>query len=572
MADAIGNDNDGLLLLELGIESDENEFDKARKQLDDLKGSLDNLDMNLDLGSLLSTLRTAGSLLKGIVDTWNSLENKALEVSFSTNDYLPYNLTPGLRQNIENRLAESKVAEHFGVTSDNVLNSLDSIINTQAKVMKQGKLNDTDATSLQQLGDLLNLPALQGGNLAGFFTDNTTSYVYETITGALADAYRLAYSKPEGSKERENILQYIKNVEDTPFVSPEVSHYISFMTEPNSPDYAKSGNPVYRFFSSGIEDESSYMDRLTKASAQAASNSEDFSVIKAEAKENFNHLITTLFNSVARQIVIPRAQDLEGVAEILSGKRMIANGLLGNYELEAFEHGKLTQGVRGKTQSAQTLTFVPISDLGSLTKHFGLSSNWVENTDLAKRANTILSNLKEGDALSTELTFYELMRLSSNYETTAKDATAYAIENVAKYHQKDAEFKGVKNTTQLYSKIAQEMADPKSKYYIGAEGGVASLYAMMYETGSFSDKDSKNTQRFLDTMGEVFLNTKMKEIGRYLGVEGTTDITKAEVVNEGTKKEPEFKLKVTIEDKKNNTTREEVYTAEELIAGIKASY
>ena len=96
----ISNNDDGTLLLELGVDVDENSFDRAKKSLEDLREGMEDLSMDLDLGNFLSGLRTAASVLKGIVDMWNALENKALEVSFSTNDYLPYNITPGQRQNI----------------------------------------------------------------------------------------------------------------------------------------------------------------------------------------------------------------------------------------------------------------------------------------------------------------------------------------------------------------------------------------------------------------------------------------------------------------------------------------
>lgn len=574
MADQVGNDGDGLLLLELGIDTDESEFEKAKLLLEDLRGGMEDLSVGVDLGGLISGLRTAATVLKGIVDVWNSLENKALDVSFTTNDYISYNLSPGQRQNISNRLSNSKVAANFGLTDTNVFDNLDSIIKTQAEVMKHGKLNDTDATSLQQLGMLLGNPALQGSNLAGLFTNNSVTSVYETLTSALADAYRLAYSKPENSKERENILQYIKNVEKTPFISPEASHYIGFMTEPNSPDYARSGNPMYRFFNSSPEDEGVYLEKLQKRSANAAANAEDLNTLTSEIKESTNQLSVVLYNALAEDFVIPGAKVVKKISDTLSGKKMFNYAPGGSYTLEAYEAGFVDEFVR-TVQSANKVTFVGVSDSlsGALASHFGLSSNWVENADLGQRAKTLVENIKPGDALSTELAFYELMRLGNvDYAKTAQDATVYAMDNIVRKYGK-TDFKQYKKQGELYSAIAKEMTNPNSKFYMG-DGGILDIYAMMYENDLFDTAlfGNNNTQRFLDTMAEVFKNTKMSELGKYYGFSGDTDITKAKVVNVGTKKNPDFRLRVTIEDKKTNTEREETYTSDELIQGIKATF
>ena len=560
MADT--NSDDGLLLLELGIEPDEDEFRKATLLLEDLRKHLDDFSLNLDLGSLLSGLRTAGSILKGIVDMWNSLENKALDVSFSTNDYLPYNITPGQRQNIENRLSESKVAAHFGVTSENVLSTLSNIISTQGNPNVLGDLNNKDVIALGSLGHLLNNPQLQGSNLSKFFTDNSTSYVYETLTSALADAYRLAYSKPEGSEERERILQYIKKVEETPYISPEVSHYISFMTEPNSPDYAHSGNPIYRFFNSGVEDEGPYMDRLQKSSVRTAANSEDIATTWSEAKEAVNQTVVSLVNALQEDVVLPFSTAVQTVTDAISGKKM-RPGVFGSPSMELFGgfNNKFNRALLRTTET--TINSMDKSLVGSLASHFGLSSNWVENTDMGARAKSIFSGIDLNDPLSTELGFYELMRLStSDYEKTAKDATAFAIEQIGAKYGKTT-FKDYKSTTSLNSAIAKSMLDSNSSFYVG-NGGFLDIYNMLYRN------DVINEKQFLDVMADVFKNTKMNEIGAFLGYSGTTDITKAEVVKD--KATGLFKLEVTIKDAKTGELSKGTYTSEELANGIKASY
>ena len=578
MAEAIGNDNDGLLLLELGIDSDENEFDKARKLLEDLRGDLDDITFDMDLSGLLSSLKSLGTAIKGIVDMWNSLESKTIDVAFSTNDYLPYNITAGQRQNIENRLAESKVAEKFGLSSDNFLGTLDNIINTQAKVKNQGKLNDSDATSLQQLGMLLNLPALQGSNLAGLFTDNSTTYVSDLLTNALADAYRLAYSKPEGSEERQEILKYIKNVEDTPFVTPEMSHYIAFMVNPDNPTYAKSGNPMNRFFSASVEDEGRYMENLQKWSMRAVEYSEDMSVLKSETKEGADTLYTILFNYVSEAIALPLLKDASTLSSALSGKRRLKNYTPEHMSTpEYFAENMADPLHRTVTDN--------LNNLSDITARFGLSSNWVTNSDTQQRILKIsdASNLSENatykdNVVANELRFYELMKLSDlDYEGIAQDTVQWAIQKVFSTHTKDFEYgrksvTGFKNIGDSYNAISKELLDPNSKYYIGEDSGFASIYAMMYRTGSFNKDFAKNQKEYLETMAKAFENTKMGELHKFFGLEDYgTDITNAKVIKEGKGKDQTFKLELTIKEE-GKADKTMYLTADELAQAVKASY
>ena len=578
MADAIGNDNDGLLLLELGIESDENEFDKARKQLEDLRGDLDDLEFDIDFSNLLSGLKSLGTAIKGIVDMWNSLESKTIDVAFSTNDYLPYNISAGQRQNIENRLAESKVAEKFGLSSDNFLGTLDSIINTQAKVKNQGKLNDSDATSLQQLGMLLNLPALQGSNLAGLFTDNSTTYVSDLITNALADAYRLAYSKPEGSEERQEVLKYIKNVEDTPFVTPEMSHYIAFMVNPNNPTYAKSGNPMNRFFSASVEDEGRYMENLQKWSMKAVEYSEDMSVLKSEIGEGADTFKTVLYNYLSETLVLPVLKNSSALVSALSGKRRIR-------EYVPEHTDALTYGLENTADPFHRTVTGNVDNLSALTARFGLSSNWVVNSDTQQRilrisdASSLPHNASYKDnVLANELRFYELMKLSDmDYEGMAQNTIQWAIQNIFSTHTKDFEYgrkssTGFKNIGDSYNAISKELLNPSSQYYIGEDSGFASIYAMMYRTGSFNKDSSKNQKEYLETMAKAFENTKMGELHKFFGLDDYgTDITNAKVIKEGKGKDQTFKLELTIKEE-GKADKTMYLTADELAQAVKASY
>ena len=595
MASKTNNNDDGLLLLELGIDIEQNDFDRARQQLKLLQGSLTDLTSNIGLGSLLDGLRTAASLLRGLIQSWNSLEDKAINVVYNTQDYLPYNLTPGERQNISNRISSSKLADQFGITPDTILNDLSNIISEQRKTTQAGKVNDENWTAVYQLSNYMGDSRFMASNLSDMLTFNPATVVYSGLTDMLANAYRKAYSLPENSSQREQILQLIKGVEESPYISPNVGHFESLMTEPNVPIYGQMGDPMSRLLSAGIEDEGAYMERLQKKSGTATSVSSDLDYLRSENSEAWDQLALSLYNFFGKNVAIPLNKLNKEVTDLFTGKSMSSiwsqglNGrlLLGATGLEFLGAGEdinwsaIVSAQKRKALDRTSNLDVGVlggADLSALQYRFGVSSNWVEGvTPVDEKVAQILSHSSKNSAITNELAYYELARLGqSTYGTDVSLLLDYAVGQIA--NQEEFKFgrkHQYKTPQEARAAIINELMNPFSKYYIGAEGGFASVYSMLYATGSFASNSKDNEKEFLQTMAKVFENTKMSELRNFYGdtvVPLDQDITSANVKNTGSMFSPDWRLELTIKDEKTGETRKEIYTADQLFNGMKATY
>lgn len=554
-----------LLLLELGISADKSEFDKAKLLLEDLREDMQDMDVSFSLDNLNAGLRTAGTILKGLVDSWNSLKDKTITVAYATNNYLPYNLDPGTRQNIENRLNESTVAQKFGVTPETVLSDLSGIIAKQGQTKMLGHfVSDEDANALYQLGSKLNDPRFQGENLSRIFTDASSVDIYKSITDMLANAYREAYKLPDKSEERQEWLKLISNVLATPYVNKSVGELIAFYTEPDNPTYSKSGDPMSRYFSASVEDDGKYMQRLKKWQQNAIDLATDIDLLVSEAKESVSTARTGFFNAVGENVVLPLLKNVVTLTDVLSGKRMSTR-----HEMELFPN--IGSQDTHHSLGDLTLGYVDRETEARLASRFGLSANWVEGAKDPTVKQEKLLSIDTGDALANELRMYELMRMSqSTYEIDAKGMLDYAVARVGAKSEFDVgRKKKYKTPYEAYTAVGQELLDPNSKYYIGEEGNFFDVYTMLYKTGSLSDRDTANTKLYLQAIARMFENTKRKELSSFYGenFSSPTDITKAEVKNVGSITKPDYRLVITIKED-GKTDREYPLTAEQLASGV----
>ena len=560
------NANSELLLLELGLSTDKNEFDEAKRSIEDLRYAMNAIETGFDLSGLLSGLRTAGTILKGLVNSWNALQDKTITVAYATNNYLPYNLDPGTRQNIENRLNESTVAQKFGVTPSAVLSDLSSIISKQEEVKNLGRfIADDNVNALYQLGAKLGDPRFQGDNLSALFTDASAPYVYEAITDLLSNAYREAYKLPDKSEERQEWLKLIKGVENTPFVSENVSQMLAFYTEPYNPTYSSRGNPMTRYLSASVEDDTKYMDSLRKWLGAAIELSSDVDNLKSDIKESVDTVTTGVFNTVGSFVVLPLLSNILTVTDVITGRRMRdAHGL-------EFDWGKGVFNNIGTSQRriGQRMDFFTAYDQ-RIPARFGLTSNWTEGyEDLTARLGVVNGKITVNslDPLKNELRMYELMRLSqSTYERDSKDLIDFALESMTKNEEfKWGRNKKYRTREESYDARVNALFNPNSQYYIGSKGGFYDVYTMLYRTGSLGRTAEENEKAYLQIMAKVFANTKRQELASFFGEDNfsaTTDLTKTKIKNVN----GSLRLVVTIrEDGKED--REYFFTPEELASG-----
>lgn len=560
------HDSDELIIVELGLSTNLSDFDKAKDAVEDLKDSMEDLSVKVGAIDLDLGLRGAATVLKGLIDSWNSLKDKTITVAYATNNYLPYNLDPGTRQNIENRLNESTVAQKFGVTPDTVLSDLSGIIAKQGQTKMLGHfVSDEDANALYQLGEKLNDPRFQGENLSRIFTDASSVDIYKSITDMLANAYREAYKLPNKSEERQEWLKLIANVLATPYVNKAVGELIAFYTEPDNPTYSKSGDPMSRYFSASVEDDGKYMQRLKKYQQEAVELATDMDLVTSEIKESWDTIRTTTFDLVGETVVLPLLKNVVTLTDVLSGKRMSTR-----HGMELYHHSiqQNKEGVFGDV----TLGHVARETEAQLAGKFGLSANWVEGADNITDKQERLLNVDTGNALTNELKMYELMRMSqSTYEIDAAAVVDYAVARVGS-HKDEFSYgrnKPYKDINEMYTAVGKELLDPSSKYYIGNEGNFFDVYTMLYRTGSLSERDTANTKMYLQAIARMFENTKRKELSSFYGenFSSPTDITSAKVENVGSITKPDYRLTITIKED-GKADQEYTLTAEQIASGV----
>lgn len=557
MAEQIGNDNDGVLLLELGISSDQSEFDKARKSLEDLRNSMQDIDIDFSLGPTLDSLRTALNLVKSIASIWNSLQSKALDISYSTQDNVLYNISEATRRNIEYSTSHSEIAKRVGVTSDTMLADLKAISLKQGETKRLGKLNDEDWIAVTQLAQLMGDERFQGNRLQSMLLDESPSNVYLAFGDLLSNAYRRLETLPDNSKTRADLLTYIQNFLATPYMNYDVGRLLSILTKKENPTYGKSGNPLYTYIGGGLEEFLPYMEAFNSLTAGNIDLSEDMGALDTEVEKATDKLWSWLYKWGATTVVKPFKQNVSDIAQILSGNRKY-----NAKKLEFSENSWMDNGIRGWSKMKAILGEDEKYRYADLAGHFGLSAGWVERDKtlgyrLAGYGKDIGTN-RISDPIAAELGFYELMRLSqASYETDARSAITYAIgklQNQSAFsytHKKGT--KTIKGTFDTYedsmTAIQNAMLNPVSPYYIGTEGGFLDIYTMLYKTGSLGDTRAENAKAYLELMANVFKNTEIDKISNFTGLEMLgQDITGAKVVEYGGKGTGDWRLEIVVTD------------------------
>lgn len=564
MSEQIGNDNDGILLLELGIDTDQTEFDKARKSLEDLRNSMQDLSLNVDLGTLLDGLRKAANLLKGLINGWNSLEDKAITVAYTVNNNVPYNISEATRRNIEYGVSSSTVAQKSGLESSDILGSLSSIQELKSQTENLGvDPKDTDWIAVNMLGRIMGDPKFQGDNLKNTLLNSTQEETYLALTNLLANAYRQLEAYPDNSPQRDVMLEAITNVIKTPYISPDEANYIALMTKKENPTYGASGNPMRQFVSGGLEDTSSPMENLTALTNENIDIANDLGTLASRRQKAKDWLTSSTYNFLGQAIVKPFvAEPITTIADWLNPEKMSKLYPLENYSgiFGAYEHYRDVSWSTAKSMIGMDYE----EQYANLAAKFGLTAGWVEQEGaIEDKKLAMISRIanSKGDAIANELGYYELMRmLQPTYRQDARALTTGTLGML----QSLPEFKG-----KSAEDVQKAMLDPNSAYYIG-EGAFSDIYTMLYRTGAYNKDADKNAKEYLQTMASVFNNVKMSELSQFFpGLEDSgTDITKAKVKDVQSGWGKDWRLILTIQQS-DGSTREYALTADQLASGMK---
>jgi len=202
-------ENDDLLLLTLGLDTSEDDFSKAKGQLNGLKDAMSDLSSSFSLDGFVGGLNKAVQALRQAVKAWNSLENKAIDVSTSRN-YIQYDLTADEVQHIKERISADKVAKKY-ITEEGIEQDLYALNKRQASTVWFGDyLNEKDAVAINQAGKALGWSELQGSNIGRMMTTSSPKEVYRLMANAYAELQRKAYASR--GEERNKYEQLANNI------------------------------------------------------------------------------------------------------------------------------------------------------------------------------------------------------------------------------------------------------------------------------------------------------------------------------------------------------------------------
>ena len=489
MAQGTMNDNDDLLLLTLGINTDEDDFSKARNQIKQLQDAMKDTENSFNLGNFVSGLNKAVQALKLAVNAWNSLEDHAISVA-SNRNYMPFGVSAGEMESIMTKVDSSKTAKSVGLTPSSVRSSLTAIENEQYKIKLQGQ-NPTEATwiAITQLAQQLGDERFQGSNLKSTLLDSTTKDVYVALTDMLSNASRWVYAVPEGT-ERQRRLTYWKNAQSSPYFTEGEANYIALQTKKENATWGTSGNPMLPLISSTPEDLGTYNAKVETASSKTLNVADALNYLKTEIDEVKNLASNTVYNAIVSNAVIPVLRNVNRFTDALSGKGMKEQQRFEGYG--AFEYS-LPFGLPWQSEQQAFRKKYASSLLLDATGTY-YTGDWSERAGRAKQYYTDTNN-----AILGELGLYELAKMSSiNYSNQAFNAIQWAKTNL-------------KSNLKMSDKDAEALlSDPNSEYAKAFQiSGFTGLASALYKNKALTEK------QYMQFMADIVNETKHKEISKY---------------------------------------------------------
>lgn len=553
MAQGIEDNGDDLLLLTMRLETDDDDFSKARREIKQLQESMQDIESGINLNGLISGLNKAANVLRKAVDSWNSLEDKALTVATNRN-YLPYGITSGEAESIRTKIDANKGASNVGFTGSSMLNALSGVASAQAATEVQGEAPKTpEWVALYTLAQEMGNTKLQGSSMANLLLHSTSIDVVTEITSLLADASRKAYTL--SGEDRQALLNKIVAVANTSYVPKGAFEYISAMTKPENKTWGRSGNPIIPVVSGTAEDVGSYGTKIETATSKSLSLQAALSYLKTESDEFTNLLSSSAYNFIGENVVLPLAVSWTKIAGRLGGKTLsnqtLFEGIPKGLNPKDYIYYSLSSAVNSKKYA----TLAGLDETATMFKG-----------DLESRTSGALHYVNTDNALLGELGLYEASKLAqTNFAEQSITAMVYAREALARnvtsnYTYTEGKRKGKKYTKTDASKAAEELLFAENSPYVSAyaSGGFSGLYSELYKNQALTEKE------YLTLMERVVNDTKHKELSKfYPDVSPTEEVTaKTKEVNGKQVLQLELTI-VNAETGKKETVTQEL-TAEEL--------
>lgn len=213
-------DSDDLLLLRIGIEDDEQSIRKARKDIDDFANALKDITANVNMNDAMNAVRSFKRL-------WDSLQDKSIALSVKDLTAGEYGLTYGSKNAID-QLDSQRIAGLYGITSEEVLRTINAVQAEKGTLKYAGKISDDQWRAYSQAAKETGSETW-GGSRSGLYRmmteyDNAKviSAFYDELLGPLFTKAANASS----STERDRLLELAQEVmRQTPWASKPMYDY-----------------------------------------------------------------------------------------------------------------------------------------------------------------------------------------------------------------------------------------------------------------------------------------------------------------------------------------------------------
>ena len=552
-------ENNDLLLLTLGLDTSEDDFSKAKGQLNGLKDAMSDLSSSFSLGDFIGGLNKAVQALRQAVKVWNALENKAIDVSTSRN-YIQYDLTADEVQHMKERISADKVAKKY-ITEEGIEKDLSQLKDRQADTVWFGEyLNEKDAVAINQAGKILGWSELQGSNIGRMMTTSSPKEVYRLMASAYAELQRKAYAS---SGEERNKYEQLAGA--IPFLNEGVKSLISLRTKPTDKNYNQYGNVIDQYILDYASSLGAYSMTLESVSGEVLAAQDAISEYKAriamKGKGALTKLYAGLSGFVNDKAILPVLDAVDYLMTAVSGAESVVT-----YNEYTDAHGETPEYSKNRSSFIKTVKGLTGSDTKGVK---------INDYDVGARKTAYMTVGISGPAFTSEAMKDE----SALYETLTSE---FALYDAMKLDQRNfldqqIDFLGV-----MSRKIAEKegislkdaekkLTDKNSPYYmpIGQQGFFAS-YITAYKQGLLGDLyegpfgKKSNTEAFIDLMADVVNNTEHTFLSkRFPGLkeqleEGEVKASKVSAPN------GEFRLRVTVENEKGEVLKEEELTPEQV--------
>lgn len=214
------DEDDGLLLLRLGIEDDEQSFRKARKEVDDFANALSDFTANVNLSDALNAVRSFKKL-------WDSLQDKSIELSVKDLTAGEYGLTYGSKNAID-QLDSQRIAGLYGITSEEVLRTINAVQAEKGALKYAGQISDDQWRAYSQAAKETGSKTW-GGDRSGLYKMMTESDNAKVISAFYDELLGPLFTKAANAKsttERDRLLELAQEVmKHTPWASKSMYDY-----------------------------------------------------------------------------------------------------------------------------------------------------------------------------------------------------------------------------------------------------------------------------------------------------------------------------------------------------------